>query len=99
LRDTAALPVDWKGDLVSDIGHVPTRNTATAVRAVDDRAALLKASTMLEEAALDQYTFTRDAFLQRRRSVIYDGSPPEEDTAEKLPAQQDLAQPRVEMST
>jgi len=33
---------------------------------------------MLEEAALDRYSFTRDAFLQRRRSVIYDGNPPDE---------------------
>jgi phospholipid-binding lipoprotein MlaA len=98
LRDTVALPVDLKGDIVANISHVPTRNTVTAVRAVDDRAALLIASTMLEEAALDPYAFIRDAFLQRRRSVIYDGNPPEEDTFKKLPAQQDLAQPRAETS-
>lgn len=102
LRDTVALPVDLMGDIVANIPHVPTRNTATAVRAVDNRAALLKASVMLEEAALDKYTFTRDAFLQRRRSVIYDGNPPEEDDAEdaagKLSAQPDWAQPRAETS-
>jgi phospholipid-binding lipoprotein MlaA len=91
-RDTAALPVDWKGDIVANVPHVPTRNTATVVRAVDSRAALLKASTMLEEAALDKYSFTRDAYLQRRRSVIFDGNPPDEDTGEKLPAQPDVAQ-------
>jgi phospholipid-binding lipoprotein MlaA len=78
LRDTVALPVDLKGDIVSNISNVPTRNTTTVVRAIDTRAGLLKASTMLEEAALDPYTFTRDAYLQRRRSVIYDGNPPEE---------------------
>lgn len=79
LRDAVALPVDWQGDLVTNVPHVPTRNTATVLRLVDTRAALLKASSMLEEASLDVYTFTRDAFLQRRRSVIYDGNPPEED--------------------
>lgn len=85
LRDTVALPVDLKGDIVSNFSHVPTRNTATVVRAIDSRASLLKASTMLEEAALDRYTFTRDAFLQRRRSVIYDGNPPEEEGVEIRP--------------
>ncbi|MDD5333620.1 MAG: VacJ family lipoprotein, partial [Rhodoferax sp.] len=49
LRDTAALPVDWKGDLVANIPHIPTRNTAEALRVVDQRSDLLKASTMLEE--------------------------------------------------
>jgi phospholipid-binding lipoprotein MlaA len=81
-RDAVALPVDLKGDLVSNIHHIPTRNSATAVRAIDTRSDLLKASTMLEEAALDQYSFTRDAYLQRRSSVIYEGNPPEEANAE-----------------
>lgn len=87
LRDTVALPVDLKGDIVSNISNVPTRNSATAVRAIDTRAGLLKASTMLEEAALDKYSFTRDAYLQRRRSVIYEGNPPEEDDGYKSPVQ------------
>ena len=30
----------------------------------------------LDEAALDKYSFIRDAWVQRRRNVIYDGSPP-----------------------
>lgn len=81
LRDTVALPVDWKGDLVGSVAHVPTRNTATVLRLVDQRSDLLKASTMLEEASLDPYTFVREAFLQRRRSVIFDGNPPEDDNA------------------
>ena len=32
------------------------------------RSRLLQATDMLDEVALDPYTFTRDAFLQRRRS-------------------------------
>jgi phospholipid-binding lipoprotein MlaA len=78
LRDTLALPVDWQGDLVTQIGHVPTRNTSIAVRAVDARAGLLQATNMLNEVALDRYTFTRDAYLQRRRNDIFDGNPPED---------------------
>ena len=96
LRDTVALPVDLKGDIVSNIAHIPTRTTATVLRAIDSRSDLLKATTMLEEAALDRYTFVRDAFLQRRRNMIYDGNPPEEETAGIGPAQQEPAQSRDE---
>ena len=96
LRDTVALPVDLKGDIVFNIAHIPTRTTATVVRAIDSRSDLLKATTMLERAALDRYTFTRDAFLQRRRNMIYDGNPPEEETAGIGPAQQEPTQSRNE---
>ena len=43
---------------------------------VQTRANLLDASNILEEAALDKYAFVRDAYLQRRRNLIYDGDPP-----------------------
>ena len=99
LRDTVALPIDWKGDLVANIPHVPTRNAATALRVVDERSDLLKASTMLEEAALDKYTFVREAFLQRRRSVIFDGNPPENDTPEAVPNQPDSTLPQTQGGT
>ena len=38
------------------------------------RAALLVILT----AALDRYTFIRNAYLQRRRYLVYDGKPPPE---------------------
>lgn len=78
LRDTAALPVDWEGDLVQQHEPVDERNAITASRVVARRADLLGASRTLEEAALDRYVFLREAFLQRRRSLIYDGRPPRE---------------------
>jgi len=40
------------------------------------RANLLQSESVLEEAAIDEYSFIRDAWLQRRRSQVYDGSPP-----------------------
>jgi phospholipid-binding lipoprotein MlaA len=43
---------------------------------VDIRANLLGAGGVLDDAVLDKYTFVRDAHLQRRRSLIYDGDPP-----------------------
>lgn len=45
---------------------------------VRQRANLLKAETLLDEAAIDRYTFIRDAWWQRRRNQVYDGNPPKE---------------------
>ncbi len=47
-----------------------------ALRVIDQRADLLTAGKILEEAAVDPYSFVRDAYLQRRRSLIFDGNPP-----------------------
>ena len=72
------LAVDWHGDPLWYVGNIPTRNELIGVRAVDDRANLLDLSRLAEEAALDHYAYVRDAFLQRRRSLIYDGNAPPE---------------------
>ena len=78
LRDTVALPVDIQGNLTTHMAHVPSRNTVMAVELIDRREGLLKASRLLDQLALDPYTFTRDAHLQRRRSAVYDGNPPDD---------------------
>jgi phospholipid-binding lipoprotein MlaA len=78
VRDGAARVVDWQGDVVGNLDHVPTRNTLYATRVVSDRSNLFDAAGIVEEAALDKYTFVRDSWLQRRRSLVYDGNPPRE---------------------
>jgi phospholipid-binding lipoprotein MlaA len=40
------------------------------------RASLVQAESALDAAALDRYTFIRDAWIQRRRNQVYDGNPP-----------------------
>lgn len=70
LRDTAALPIDRRGDPVRDLNHAGERNTLYVLRAVDVRSNLLRASEVLEGAALDRYSFIRDSYLQRRRAEI-----------------------------
>ncbi len=71
VRDATGLLADRQGDLVvQGVDHVPTRNTLYGLRVVDTRAGLLRAGELLEEAALDKYSFTRDAYLQRRQSQI-----------------------------
>ncbi len=86
LRDASALPVDFKGDMVSNLSHKRSRYSLKALNLVDTRAEFLNASSLIEGAALDKYTFTRDAYLQSRRNAIYDGNPPDEDAEAKPPA-------------
>ena len=76
VRDTVGLIFDLGLDPILLHEPVRVRNAMTLLRATGKRADLLDASRILEEAALDKYVFQRDAYLQRRRSLIYDGSPP-----------------------
>ncbi|MBB1600596.1 VacJ family lipoprotein [Variovorax sp. UMC13] len=79
LRDTAAKPVDLYGDALNAVQDVAWRNSLTALRVVDKRSQYLRAGRLIDDAALDKYSFTRDAFLQRRRSQIQDGRAPDDD--------------------
>ena len=72
VRDGTGLVVDVAGDPVSGLDHVPSRNALVALRAVDTRAGLLRATGLLEDAALDKYSFTRDFYLNRRQNQIDD---------------------------
>jgi phospholipid-binding lipoprotein MlaA len=76
VRDTGGLVLDVAADPVGNTSHVPTRNSLTVVRVVNERAAMLPADKVIEEAALDKYSYVRDAYLQRRRSLVFDGNPP-----------------------
>ena len=78
VRDALAFGVETRADVVRNLGDVPTRNALLVVRTLEARANLLRVGDVVEEAALDKYSFTRDVFLQRRRSSVYDGEPPEE---------------------
>jgi phospholipid-binding lipoprotein MlaA len=78
VRDAAGTAVDWMVQPVGEVRPIALRNTLYGLYFVDTRAQLLDASRILEEAALDKYVFQRDAYLQRRRSLIYDGRPPRE---------------------
>ena len=78
-RDTLGLVFDVYTDPVAHVDHIPTRNVLLTTRLISDRAELLKADKIIEEAALDKYSYVRDAYLQRRRSLIHDGNPPKFD--------------------
>ncbi len=78
VRDGVGTAVDYTVSPAGEIRPINLRNTLYGLYLVNTRAELLDASRLLEEAALDRYVFQRDAYFQRRRSLIYDGSPPRE---------------------
>ena len=77
-RDTVGRVGDYKTDPVTYIDPTRDRNIVQGLRLVARRAELLSASRILAVAALDEYEFVRDAYLQRRRNLIHDGNPPRE---------------------
>jgi phospholipid-binding lipoprotein MlaA len=92
VRDTAAMPADQYFS-PSALFHEPRdANAVRILSIVNKRALLLGASSLLGDVALDRYSFVRDAFLQRRQNLIYNGEPPDgddgewEDSAETAPA-------------
>lgn len=63
-------------DLNFYIDDVRVRNWILGTRIVNQRAELLQTDDLISGAALDKYRFIRDGYLQRRRSLVYDGNPP-----------------------
>jgi len=45
---------------------------------IHKRTELLTATDLIDEASLDPYAFMRDAYLQRRASLVQDGLVPDE---------------------
>ena len=76
VRDGAGLYADSRTGMIRKIKHVDTRNQVSATELLGQRASLLDRENVLEEAAIDRYAFIRDAYLQRRQSLVYDGNPP-----------------------
>jgi phospholipid-binding lipoprotein MlaA len=85
LRELVALPVDYQGDPVNSIVDTTTRDGLSVLNVIDTRAGFLKAGDVVQEAALDPYSFIRDGYLQRRRNSVYDGNPPDEDPPPEPP--------------
>ena len=83
LRDTVGIGVDGffmdpvtqgiTGIFLKDVAYlnsVALRLSVATARTINTRAQLLDVEKTLEEAALDKYEFMRDAYLQRRTSLV-----------------------------
>ncbi len=60
----------------TEIPDVAVRNVIYGLGGLDLRAQALGATSLIDEASLDPYTFVRRAYLQRREYLVYDGNPP-----------------------
>jgi len=79
VRDSFGLVADIYTDPVTHVDDNGARNALVALEVIDARANLLGVKKVLDEAALDEYSYVRDAYLQRRQNLVYDGNPPEEE--------------------
>jgi phospholipid-binding lipoprotein MlaA len=71
--DIFLYPPTW---LISD---VRASNIIYGATVVVLRADNLEAQEFVSDAAVDEYSFVREAFLQQRRNLIWDGNPPREE--------------------
>lgn len=79
LRDSTTIVLENRFDPVSHVDQIRVRNSLTGLRIVDTRSNLLPLGNLLDEAALDKYSFTRDAYLQKRRAEIFRPGQSEDD--------------------
>lgn len=78
LRDAIMIPANFFFDIGYHIDDDATRWTIYGIRLVDVRARLFVAEELLE-GSYDRYLAIREAYLQRRRYLIFDGNPPEDE--------------------
>ena len=83
VRDGTGVLVRIALGPVSYISNVPVRNSIYGVGYVDLRSQALEGGSIVDTAALDRYVFIRNAYLQRRRYLVYDGKPPPEPEEEQ----------------
>jgi phospholipid-binding lipoprotein MlaA len=77
VRDTAALPLDRLATAPAFFSGTKTQIGLTVLQVVNTRSSLLGATSVIDDIALDKYTFIRDAYLQRRGSLEFDSYAPE----------------------
>jgi phospholipid-binding lipoprotein MlaA len=91
-RDAFSIPVDVLTNILFYVGTFLgpyAIGTAIAVPLsvlgiIDLRARLSGPMELRDQAALDPYLFVRDAYLQQRKHLIYDGNPPPESYDDQL---------------
>ena len=78
VRDSANIASSMTFSATTLIDGAREDNLARLLNVVSTRAAYLSATDLLDSVALAQYAFTRDAYLQRRQSLIDQGRTPAE---------------------
>ena len=79
VRDTFGTVADLESDyLFRLLPDVALRNSITGLRVVNARNTYYEAGDLLDGAAIDKYSFMRDAYIQRRQYQINEGRDDEE---------------------
>ena len=79
VRDTFGTVADLESDyLFKYVKDVGLRNSITGLRVVNARNTYYEAGDLLDGAAIDKYSFVRDAYIQRRAYQINEGRDDEE---------------------
>lgn len=72
VRDATGTGIQFRLNEYTDFDDDHVQNSLTVLQIVDTRAGLLRAGTLLDDAAIDKYSFVRDFYLQRRQNQIDD---------------------------
>lgn len=72
-RDSLGFAVDFRFNIMTYL-EPGVRNPMWIAQFISARSDLLGASSLLEAAALDKYSFVRDAFTQQRQSLLNGGN-------------------------
>jgi len=84
LRDgPSMIAVDWRTDPIYYEPDRAVKYGLYTIDVIDTRADLLHASNIVEKGSTDSYLFIREAYLQRRRNLVYDGKPPESESMDE----------------
>ncbi len=96
-RDVASVPVTMVTNVLFYVGAVAGAGVfapLTVLGAVDKRARLAGPMRIRDQAALDPYLFVREASLQQREFLVYDGNPPL-DLYDEEPFQDNPFEPKI----
>jgi phospholipid-binding lipoprotein MlaA len=72
VRDATGTGIQLRLNDYTNFDDEHVQHSLTVLEVVDTRAGLLRAGTLLDEAAIDKYSFVRDFYLQRRQNQIDD---------------------------
>ena len=78
LRDAIVIPFNFLADPLLHYDNSSVRDKIYLIRTIDFRHQVLSLEELLEDA-YDPYIRMREAYLQRRRYLIHDGNPPEDE--------------------
>ncbi len=79
LRDAVMVPLNLLADPLVYYKDTSVRDKVYLVRAIDFRELVLSTVDAQIKGAYDPYIRVREAYLQNRQFLIYDGDPPEDD--------------------